>query len=439
MKRVLFIGSITPKERNFINSLDRRMTEINATVRYILLDLNEMPLKEVWGSRKVCLGGASLGRLHVPDVQGICLLDEAELVHVVEQELEVYGVRRYTREQLLIQAKRLAVWFYSIFQAYRPQCVIRNFIARPPQTIARLVAEKLKLPFIDYQRWAYPYTYQFRARVWFPFVETLEVSHEAAQFTLKQIEAGEQKYDHREEQAYRHPRPYILYLSGGMGSGTSIKNTQEWEAIGDGWGHDDNRVRMVESALRSRWPELDLLVRQHPHAQRPLRNGDFSRPNQTYRAESYALEDLLSSATGVVCSQTTLVTHALALGKPVAVQGRNEYEGDDLARRVTDLSALVEWVDDLKKGKNVQVDRIKFMARTKSFVQRCVFCAGEYENLYAIEKLLQDESRDVVGTSKGGLPKWHRTRVVNFTRICGQRLYRRVRGAINFRSRNNEN
>lgn len=433
MKRILFIGSITPKEQGVIDSLDRRMAEINATIRYVLLDLNKMPLKDLWSSRKLCLGGASLSRLHVPDVKGICLLDEAELEHVVEQEIEIYGVRRYKREQLLIQAKRLAIWFYSIYQAYQPQCVIRNFIARPPQTIARLVAEKLKIPLIDYQRWAYPNTYQFRKHVWFPFVENFEVSDEAAQFTLKQIEAGEQKYHHREELAYRHPKHYILYLSGGMGSGTSIQNSREWETIGDGWGHDDHRVQMIESALQDRWPELDLLVRQHPYAQRPLSSGVFYRPDQTYRAESYALEDLLSGATGVVCSQTTLVTQALALGKPVAVQGRNEYEGSGLARRVPDLAALVGWIEDLKKGENVLVDREAFLVRTKSFVQRCVFSAGELEGLDLIEETLGAEYSDAVNPGKGSLPKWHRTRAVNFVRICVRRLYRRIRLVVNFK------
>jgi hypothetical protein len=433
MKRVLFIGSVTPKERQFIESLDRRIADIGASIRYVLLDLNEMPLTDICGRHKMCLGGASLAKLHVPNVKGVCLLDEAELEHVVEQELEIYGVRRYTREQLLIQARRLSVWFYALYKGYRPQCVIRNFIARPPQTIARLVAEKLEIPLVDYQRWAYPNTYQFRKRVWLPFVKSLEVSNEAAQFALKQVEVGEQKYDHRDEQAYCHPRPYILYLSGGMGSGTSIKNSQEWETIGDGWGHDDNRVQAIESALQDRWPELDLLVRQHPYAQRPLCSEDFSRPDQTYRAESYALEDLLNGATGVVCSQTTLVTQALALGKSVAVQGRNEYEGCGLARRVPDLSALAGWVEDLKKGGNVLVDREAFLDRTKSFVKSCVFIPGEYENLDAIEELLPAESRDVVETCKGSVPEWHRTRIVNLFRICGRRLFRRVRLAVNFK------
>jgi hypothetical protein len=311
--------------------------------------------------------------------------------------------------------------------------VIRNFIARPPQTIARLVVEKLEIPLIDYQRWAYPNTYQFRTHVWFPFVENLEVSDGAAQFTFKQIEAGEQKYDHREERAYQHPRPYILYLSGGMGSGTSINNSQEWDTIGDGWGHDDNRVHAIESALQDRWPELDLLVRQHPYAQRPLYPEDFTRPERTYRAESYALEDLLSAATGVVCSQTTLVTQALALGRPVAIQGRNEYEGEGLARRVSDLSALADWVHDLKHGENVLVDREKFLVRTKSFVQRCVFSAEEYENVDSIEALFQTEGRDVVDASNLGIHKWHRTRVVNLMRICLRRLVRGIRRAVNFK------
>jgi hypothetical protein len=229
-----------------------------------------------------------------------------------------------------------------------PVLILRNQHGKPAFAVVREVLRAMGRPMVNYNRWAYPRTYQFHdTPTWSQDWARRPWAREPGPETLRRTETL------CREAGFKYalgslpadvPKNMILFLGGdGMGNGTTIPGAWEHEHIGLGWGAEADIVAQAERAVAAHGAGRWLGVRQHPHARPRVERHHLRLPASRVLGD-HRLDQLIDHADLVLCQQTTVAFHALWRGRPVATFGHMETAAHGLTTTLANADDLGRWL-----------------------------------------------------------------------------------------------
>lgn len=413
---ILIFSSLAYVDIEFYNGLYQYFSSKGARVFLVIFEKYNADLRKLiipWGCY-IYLGSSSIDRMNLPSF----LMNSKEisgnfLKKIIDQEIEIYQHVDYKISRLYNKASAIYRFIDQLLSIISPSLVLRFHSALPTHAIIRYILRKNGIKYIDFERWAFPKTYVCSEYgYWSSNWQNQEIKTEDFNDYKTLVEkcflSLEQIYLDTNEQSFTFDKPYILYLSGdGISTGTSIKNSEEYESIGCGWGDDKSCVLKIESLLSSVWPKCNLIIRQHPYTRPKLSTSDISE--KTKIADHAVLEDLLSNAEAIICSHTGLIYHAMKTEKMVAVIGHHELEKTGVITCCHNLYDLDEWLKKVIYDKDCKrVNLFEIIDITARYAANSVVFVDHKETFQLFDKYLCGSDD---GTMQHILVAWYRIKI----------------------------
>ena len=377
--------SLPSQKIEFYNKLNSIFKSQGIDLFLIVLDEFSVNLNELNFENYLSFYSADLTKIWLPNK--IDSIDKIE--NLSEHYDRIINLQNFLFESNDIKSDvfiKMINSFYNIINQLineiMPDFAIRNLMARPTHEISRIILREQNIEYFDYQAWVYPRTYQFSKKLWNPISSVEQTANSSYQEFNELMKLSNQKRNKSKELPYQHKNEYVLYLTGGLGSGASLPYVEDYYSIGSGWGNDVERVNRIESLLSDEWKNCDLLVRQHPNAKPKITPDDFINSN-SYIVNNYSLNDLIKNAKGVICGQTTLVYHALKDRQYICILGHHELENDGIMVQCNNFKELKDWLVKLKTQSLKKPEKDRIDEAVIKYINNAVF-ALDFKSTYNV-------------------------------------------------------